>query len=59
MTMLFKNAVILTKEPLDERTVSKGMNNLKALMHNALNKIMNESVQPVPTEQMVQRIVDK
>jgi hypothetical protein len=34
--MMFKDAIVLKKEALDEKTVFKGMNTLKNLMQNAL-----------------------
>ncbi len=40
VNMMFKDAIVLKKEALDEITICRGMNTLKGLMHNALNKIL-------------------
>lgn len=41
VNMMFKDAIVLKKESLDEQTVFKGMNTLKGLMQNALTQILN------------------
>ena len=42
INMMLKDTIVLKKESLDERTVIRGMNNLKSLMENALTKIICE-----------------
>lgn len=40
--MMFKDAIVLKKEPLNETTVKKGMLALQELMKNAITKIVDE-----------------
>lgn len=41
--MMFKDAIVLKKEDLDDITVQRGMTSLKELMTDALGLIMKET----------------
>ena len=57
VNMMFKDAIILKKEPLDEKTVNKGIAAFQQLMEKALSKIVNEGSSQGETN--MQTIINK
>lgn len=42
INMIFKDAVVLKKEPLDEGTIEKGMNSLRTLVSGAVQVLVKQ-----------------